>query len=113
VSVQGRTEGFDIEAVSDGDEYRIRLSGALDAAACEDVIAAIWVGESSDAGRVVIDVGGLEFVDSTGLRLLLAADRRAKLARRDVCFTRPNGYVADMFAYTALDQTLRFADEND
>jgi anti-sigma B factor antagonist len=103
---------FGIDTVRRDGEYRIRLSGALDAAACEGVIAAIWRGESSDAGRVVIDVGGLEFVDSTGLRLLLAANRRAKLTRRDLRFTRPNGYVADMFAYTALDQTLRFVDES-
>jgi anti-sigma B factor antagonist len=110
VSVQGRTEGFAIEAVSDGDEYRIRLSGALDVAACEDVIAAIWLGESSDAGRIIIDVDGLEFIDSTGLRLLLAAKRRSELTGRRLGFTRGNGYVADMFSYTALDQTLPFVD---
>ncbi len=101
---------FGIEAVARNGDYLIRLTGALDVAACEDVIAAIWLGESSDAGRIVIDVDGLKFIDSTGLRLLLAAKRRSELTGRELGFTRGNGYVADMFSYTALDQTLPFVD---
>jgi anti-sigma B factor antagonist len=104
---------FRIEAVPRDDQYLIRLDGALDAAACEDVIAAIWAGESSEAQTIIIDLDGLEFIDSTGLRLLLAANRRASLTRRDLRFTRGDGYVADMFAFTALDQTLRFVDQPD
>jgi anti-anti-sigma factor len=110
VSGQSSTAGFGIEAVAGQDEYLIRLTGALDAAGCEDVIAAIWLGESSQAQRMTIDIDRLEFIDSTGLRLLLAANRRADLSRRDLRFTRGQGYVADMFSYTALDQTLRFVD---
>jgi anti-sigma B factor antagonist len=102
--------GFCIEAVAGDDEYRIRLTGALDVASCEDVIAAIRRAESSRAARTVIDVEGLEFIDSTGLRLLLAANRRAELVKRDVRFTRGRGYVADMLSYSALDQTLPFVD---
>jgi anti-anti-sigma factor len=107
--LSGETSGaFGIETVRRNDEYRIRLVGALDAAGCGGVIEAIWQGESSDAQRVVIDLDRLEFIDSTGLRLLLAANRRAGLTGRELTFTRPNEYVADMFAYTALDRTLRF-----
>jgi anti-sigma B factor antagonist len=112
--VSGQTDiGFRIEAVPRDDRYLIRLEGALDAAACEDVIAAIWRGESSAAQTIIIDLEGLEFIDSTGLRLLLAANRRAVLTRRDLRFTRGSEYVADMFAFTALDQTLRFVDQPD
>jgi anti-sigma B factor antagonist len=110
--VSGQTDtGFRIEGVPRDDQYVIRLEGALDAAACEDVIAAIWLGESSEAQRIIIDLEGLEFIDSTGLRLLLAANRRASLSRRDLRFTRGSGYIADMFTFTALDQTLRFVDQ--
>ena len=113
MSGQGRSASFCIESVDGDGEYLIRLFGALDVAACEDVIAAIWLGESSNAARIVIDLERLDFVDSTGLRLLLAANRRAALSGRDLRFTRAQGYVADMFAYTALDQTLKFVDGSD
>jgi anti-sigma B factor antagonist len=102
--------GFCLEALPGEDVYLIRLSGALDVAACEEVINAIRTAESSEAPRTVIDVDDLEFIDSTGLRLLLAANRRAELTCRDVRFTRGRGYVADMLSYTALDQTLPFVD---
>jgi anti-sigma B factor antagonist len=110
VIAEGVTAGFQLEAVSTDDVYLIRLSGALDVAACEEVIAAIRLAERSDAERTVIDIAELDFIDSTGLRLLQAADRRAELIQRDLRFTRPYGYVADMLSYSALDQTLPFVD---
>jgi anti-sigma B factor antagonist len=110
VIAEGLTAGFALEAVPADDVYVIRLSGALDVAACEEVISAIRVSERSGARRTVIDIAELDFIDSTGLRLLQAADRRAELTHRDVRFTRPYGYVADMLSYTALDQTLPFVD---
>lgn len=107
---EGVTAGFALEAVSADDVYVIRLSGALDVAACEQVIAAIRASERSSAHRTVIDITELDFIDATGIRLLQAADRRAELSHRDLRFTRPYGYVADMLSYTALDQTLPFVD---
>ena len=105
---EGVTAGFVLEAVPAEDVYVIRLSGALDGSACDEVISAIRTSERSPADRTVIDLAELDFIDSTGLRLLQAADRRAELIHRDVRFTRPYGYVADMLSYTALDQTLPF-----
>jgi anti-sigma B factor antagonist len=102
---------FYLEALTAGDDYLIRLGGALDMTACEDVIAAIRLGELSEADRIVIDIDRLEFIDSTGLRLLIAAKRRADLLRREVRFTRGEGYVADMLRFTAFDQTLPFLEE--
>jgi anti-anti-sigma factor len=110
VIAERATSGFFLEAVPSDDVYLIRLSGALDVAACEEVISAIRIAERSKAERTVIDLGELDFIDSTGLRLLQAADRRADLIQRDLRFTRPYGYVADMLSYTALDQTLPFVD---
>jgi anti-anti-sigma factor len=103
-------EGMWIEAVAGDDEYVIRLRGSLDLAACERVIAAIRLAEASPARRTVIDIDALEFIDSTGLRLLLAASRRAELSNRDVRFTRGHGFVADMLSATALDRRLPFLD---
>jgi anti-sigma B factor antagonist len=106
----GVPRGFAIEAMAREDEYLIRLSGALDLASCGELIAAIRIGERSRTTRTVIDVEGLEFIDSTGLRLLLAASRRAELIKREVRFTRGHGYVAHMIRSTALDQTLPFVE---
>jgi anti-sigma B factor antagonist len=110
VIAEGVKAEFALEALPAEDVYVIRLRGALDVAACEEVISAIRISERSGADRTLIDLSELEFVDSTGLRLLLAANRRAELTNRDVRFTRGRGYVAEMLGYTALDQTLPFVD---
>jgi anti-anti-sigma factor len=110
VSCESVPTGCCIQAVASAEAYLIRLSGSLDVASCEEVIAAIRFGEHHHPRRTVIDVEGLEFIDSTGLRLLLAASRRGELCGREVRFTRGRGYVADMLASTALDQLLPFVD---
>ena len=110
MSCESVPTGCGVHAVPGDEGYLIRLTGSLDVASCEEVIAAIRLGEDHHPRRTIIDVEGLEFIDSTGLRLLLAASRRGELTGREVRFTRGRGYVAEMLSYTALDQALPFVD---
>ena len=110
MSCESVPAGCCVQAVATDDEYLIRLAGSLDAAACEEVIAAIRLSEDHHPRLTIIDVDGLEFIDSTGLRLLLAASRRAELIGSDLRFTRGRGQVADVLVSTNLDQLLPFVD---
>ncbi|MEO7982240.1 MAG: STAS domain-containing protein [Sporichthyaceae bacterium] len=66
-------------------EREIVLSGRLDVSSAADVRAALHEAIDLGAGDLVVDLAGVDWVDATGLGVLLGADRRAKqLGRRFV-----------------------------
>src|SRR5258708_13573262 len=68
------TDGKDLSIESEGAEGRHRLSlrGELDLASAEDLQDAVERLCAEGASEAVLDVSGLEFVDSTGLRAILS-----------------------------------------
>ena len=84
----------------------LTLAGELDLA-CEALIAEA-VEELRGAEHVVIDLTGLVFVDSTGLRLLLELDRDLSADGARVAFRLPDqGPVIRLLRLTRLDERLR------
>jgi anti-anti-sigma factor len=57
---------------------------------------------------IVVDIDALEFIDSTGLTLLLELSRREN-GPASLRFTRGTGHVAEMLRLTGLDQSLPVA----
>ena len=73
------------------------LHGELDgenAKALEDEFIRI---EATSVSRIVLDLSELEFIDSTGLAVILRADRRAKNDGHVLRVLRPNGQVGRIF----------------
>jgi anti-sigma B factor antagonist len=68
------TDGKDLTIESEGAEGRRRLSlrGELDLASAEELNDAVAGLCAEGASEAVLDVSGLEFVDSTGLRAILS-----------------------------------------
>jgi anti-anti-sigma factor len=60
-----------------GRRHTIGLSGELDLATAPDVADELERVEATAVDIVVLDLSGLTFIDSTGIRLVLAAHRRA------------------------------------
>ena len=60
---------------------------------------------------VRIDLRGLEFIDSSGIRLLLAAQRRAQRNGHELCIIRGSERIQRIFALTDLDARLPFCEE--
>ena len=69
---------FSIQTVRRDDTAVIELTGEFDLAHSPQLEAAILDAEASEMGRIVIDLSGLTFVDSSGLAVLLAADARSR-----------------------------------
>jgi anti-anti-sigma factor len=59
----------------------------------------------------VIDLRGLEFMDSTGLRTLVSADQRARNAGRRLAIVRGPEAVDRIFNVTRLDERLELVDD--
>lgn len=61
--------------------------------------------------RVAVDLSGLDFCDSAGLRCLLAASRRAQQRDGELLLLRPPGTLRMKLTITALDLVLRVVEE--
>ena len=67
---------------------------------------AIEEAEASDAALLILDLSALDFIDSTGLEVMLRAARRAHDEGRRLIVQRPSRYVRRLLEMTAIDQTL-------
>jgi len=86
----------------------VRLQGELDLAsapAVEERLAAI---EEQGPERVVIDLGALAFIDSSGLRVLLLADSRARERGFELVLAPGPEPVQRVFEMTGALDVLRF-----
>jgi anti-sigma B factor antagonist len=62
-----------VRTAKDGDTHVISLCGELDLANAGTAKTALEASLAEDTSRVVIDMRELEFIDSTGIALLVAA----------------------------------------
>jgi anti-sigma B factor antagonist len=86
----------------------VSLHGALDLAnakALEDEFICI---EATSVSRIVLDLSELDFIDSTGLTMIVKADRRAKNDGHVLRLLRPSGQVGQALAVSGLDELLAF-----
>ena len=69
------------------------------------------VTEDPERGTVVLDLSGLEFMDSSGLRLVVVADMRARDAGRRFTLVRGDETVHRVFEITRMSDRLDFVDD--
>jgi anti-anti-sigma factor len=93
-----------------GDTHVIALTGELDIATVEGVERALLDAESSDAATIVLDLSGLTFMDSTGVRLVLGATARARADSNRLSLVRGSPPVQRVFELSGVDDTLPFID---
>jgi anti-anti-sigma factor len=84
----------------------IELSGEFDLAAVPQFEAALRKAETGGVDVVLVDLNGLEFMDSSGLRALVMADQRARGASRRLAIVPGPPVVKRVFEITQLDERL-------
>jgi anti-sigma B factor antagonist len=95
----------------EGDLAAVALSGELDVAG-----AALLERELdrllSEHGpsRLALDLGGLDFMDSTGLRLIVLTDARAREHGSQLLLVRGNEDVQRVFEITRMGERLTWVD---
>jgi len=92
----------------EGDTHVIELLGELDIAGAPSLEEEFLSVDASDAAEVVCDLRGLQFIDSTGIRLLLMATDRSAPGRFRII--RGPQQVHRVFEITDLVKRLPFAD---
>jgi anti-sigma B factor antagonist len=86
----------------------IWLSGELDITTIAPARTAIDAALVSHPGRVLLDASGLEYMDSSGIALLVWAARRTQ----EVQVRNPSPVVKRLIEVTGLSEVLRITDEN-
>ena len=90
---------------------RLVVSGELDLASAEQLDSQLKRIESSEPAMIVLDLRELEFMDSTGLRTVLAADARARERGGRLVVVRAPDEVNRVFQLTRMDQHLELVDQ--
>jgi anti-sigma B factor antagonist len=87
----------------------LTLRGELDLASAPMLERHLHDAQASGAERVVVDLGGLEFLDSAGLHVLLDADRRLRARQRPgLLLRRGRPSVQRYFELTSADSIIEF-----
>jgi anti-anti-sigma factor len=102
---------FSVIVSTDGDRATVSLRGELDLSGVDRARQAIEQAEANGAPLLVLDLSQLDFIDSTGLEVLLRAARRAHDDGRRLIVQRPSRYVRRLLEMTAIDQSLDIVED--
>ncbi len=91
-----------------GDVAVVALNGELDVAGAALIELVVDRVAADHAPRaLVLDLSGLDFMDSTGLRLVVLADARAREEGREFALVRGAPDVHRVFEITRMSDRLR------
>jgi anti-anti-sigma factor len=96
--------GFTIEERRAGIRALVGISGDLDFSAAPELSDAVDRQLEARAHEIWIDLRGLDFMDSTGLRTLVSANQRARTQGRRLAIVRGPEQVDRIFSVTRLDE---------
>lgn len=102
---------MEVERIEEGTRLRLALSGELDLYTAPQFDDALVEAEGESWPLLVLDLSELEFMDSSGLRLVVRSHARAEQSGRRVVVVNGSGTVARVFAATDLDTRLHLVDD--
>jgi anti-sigma B factor antagonist len=102
---------LEVETRQGEDLAHVVLRGELDLSTVDKVEKALAVLHEGDDEVLVLDLSGLTFLDSTGLRLMVTADQRAQKEGRRLVIVKGPDTVQRVFSITKLDETLEMVDD--
>jgi anti-sigma B factor antagonist len=103
--------GLSVEAGNGGGDVLLSLQGEIDLATAPKLEAALERALRDSARRVLVDLRGVEFMDSSGLSLLVRHDRLARSAARRLVLIKGPPQVHQVFELTRLTEHLTIVDD--
>ena len=103
LKIGARTEGEDAAVLS--------LTGEVDVANAGNVRDAALKLFEGGRTHLIVDLGGVEYMDSTGLGMLVGLLKRLKESQGDVVIAAPQPRVKRLFDITGLARVFRIYDD--
>ena len=101
---------FSVEERRDGDAAIFTVSGELDLRTSPELEERLGQAFNAGAELVILDLRQIEFMDSTGLRVLLASHQRAQETRRRFALVRGADQVERELTLTGVRDLLTVVD---
>jgi anti-sigma B factor antagonist len=102
---------FEVTIEQRGDAVHVVMSGELDISTAQRLEDDLKRVEADRPATTVLDLQQLSFMDSTGLRLLIMADARARAEDRRLVIVRGNEMVQRVMRLTRLDERLTIVED--
>lgn len=102
---------LELTTETEGTTVRLALTGELDIAGVARVEQELERIEQAPPATIVLDLRALAFMDSTGLRVIIAADGRAREQARRLVIVRGSDTVQRIIEMTRLDERLEIVDD--
>jgi anti-sigma B factor antagonist len=106
----GEFEPFRIDVEPARDSVRVAPVGELDIATVDKLRAEVDRLRESGFAKLVLDLRGVRFLDSTGLRLVLELDQAARADSQELLLIRGSDVVQRIFEVTQVSERLQFID---
>ena len=102
---------LEVETTRNGTVAVVAARGELDLSGAAILEAELErLAAEPELATVVLDMRGLEFMDSSGLRLVVLADMRAREAGRRFALVRGSDTVHRVFEITRMSERLDFVE---
>lgn len=98
--------GFDVESIVFDGQAVVLLRGDLDMSSAERFGEVTRLLHSNGTPKLVIDLSELDFVDSSGLREFVVAQRRQREIGGEVVLHAPKAKIRRVLEIVGLDRTL-------
>ncbi len=108
-----QVEHLQIDVRKEPDRIVLSLHGELDLASTPLLQDEIESAETDGVSLIVLDLDDLEFIDSTGLRIILAAHERSQERGQMLALTRGSQQVQRLMSITRAGEHLRIVESPD
>jgi anti-anti-sigma factor len=108
----GPLKGFDVEVERRADHVIVRPVGELDLGAVDAVERALRPLER-EFSELVVDLRAVEFLDSAGLRAILASDARSRQDGFKLRIVNGGSQVQKVLSLTGMDKHLTLIDADE
>lgn len=101
---------MEIEIVKAGGVNIVKVQGRLDIMTSAELEKKMKDLLDSGADRILVDLGRLEFLSSSGLRIFIECAKRIRNVKGKLAFCRPSPSVMNVFRITRLDSVFEIHD---
>ncbi len=103
-------DDFDIDVTDDDTGITVAVRGELDVLTAPFLWERLETLVANEGERLVLDLGGVRFIDSMGLGVIVRAQSRLRQASGRLVVRSLQDQARQVFEMTGLDQTLDLED---
>ena len=100
-----------LETREEGDAVRIAVAGELDLSSALTFDEEVRRAEERNPRALILDLRRLRFLDSTGLRLIMSAQARARTRGRRLAIVQGGDPVKRLFRLAGVNRRLDIVDD--